>query len=70
MKNYVDEKLLARARLFDMWIVDWDRHPGQWRWAEMEDEGGETMFRPTPDGDNALFKFDGFFHRGEKENGL
>jgi hypothetical protein len=58
----IDENFLLRARLFDMWIGDWDRHAGQWRWAEQEDENGETMFRPIPeDRDNAFFKFDGFF---------
>jgi hypothetical protein len=61
-ETYVDENFLARARLFDMWIGDWDRHEGQWRWAEMEGKKGETMFRPIPeDRDNAFFKFDGFF---------
>lgn len=61
-EKYVDQNFLARARLFDMWIGDWDRHAGQWRWAEMEDENEKVMFRPIPeDRDNAFFKFDGFF---------
>ena len=61
-ESYVDEAFLLRARLFDMWIGDWDRHEGQWRWAELEDEKGNEMYRPIPeDRDNAFFKFDGFF---------
>ncbi|MEM7108673.1 MAG: hypothetical protein AAF519_10645, partial [Bacteroidota bacterium] len=61
-ENYVDEAFLLRARLFDMWIGDWDRHEGQWRWAELKDNQDHKMFRPIPeDRDNAFFKFDGFF---------
>ncbi|MEX2567177.1 MAG: hypothetical protein WD431_14640 [Cyclobacteriaceae bacterium] len=58
--NRVDEENLLRARLFDIWIGDWDRHDGQFRWAEFEDDRGK-YFRPIPeDRDNAFFKFDGF----------
>ena len=59
--NEVDQRFLLRARLFDMWIGDWDRHEGQWRWAELEkeDEKG-NLYRPIPeDRDNVFFKFDG-----------
>jgi hypothetical protein len=28
----VDDRALVRARLFDLWIQDWDRHNKQWRW--------------------------------------
>ena len=28
----VDGRALLRARLFDLWIGDWDRHNKQWRW--------------------------------------
>ncbi|UII24119.1 hypothetical protein [Fulvivirga ligni] len=60
--NYIDESNLLRNRLFDMWIGDWDRHDGQFRWSELEDEDGKTFFRPIPeDRDNMFFKFDGFF---------
>lgn len=59
-ENWVDEKNFLRVRLFDMWIGDWDRHGGQFRWAEFEGEDGE-YYRPIPeDRDNAFFKFDGF----------
>lgn len=59
--NEVDQRAVLRARLFDMWIGDWDRHEGQWRWAEFEkeDEKG-NLYRPIPeDRDNVFFKFDG-----------
>lgn len=32
----VDSRFYLRARLFDMLIGDWDRHPEQWRWAAFE----------------------------------
>jgi hypothetical protein len=61
-ESYVDQEFVARVRLFDMWIGDWDRHEGQWRWAELEDDRGNEFYRPIPeDRDNAFFKFDGFF---------
>lgn len=57
--NRIDERSFVRARLFDMLIGDWDRHEGQWRWAEFESDGG-IRFVPVPvDRDGALSKFDG-----------
>ncbi|WP_246150709.1 metallophosphoesterase [Adhaeribacter aerolatus] len=57
--NTVDEPAFARARLFDMLIGDWDRHEGQWRWAESKTEDGR-LFTPVPkDRDAAFFKTDG-----------
>ncbi len=32
--NRVDQKAFAKARLFDMFIGDWGRHPDNWRWAK------------------------------------
>lgn len=67
--NRVDARAFVRARLFDMWINDWDRHTDQWRWAEFEDEHGE-VFRPVPrDRDFAFFNFDGPVARFAKFTG-
>ena len=59
--NRIDQKAFLRVRLFDMLVGDWDRHGGQWRWAEFEKpEGDGLIFRPVPeDRDNVFFKFDG-----------
>lgn len=58
--NYVDEASYIRARLFDMFIGDWDRHEDQWRWAAFED-GKKTAYKPVPrDRDQAFSKYDGF----------
>ncbi|MGK7389923.1 MAG: BamA/TamA family outer membrane protein [Candidatus Cyclobacteriaceae bacterium M2_1C_046] len=66
--NQVDQRAVLRARLFDMWVGDWDRHEGNWRWAELdkddlfeEDKKG-NLYRPIPeDRDNVFFQFDGVF---------
>lgn len=58
--NYVDETSYIRARLFDMFIGDWDRHEDQWRWAAFK-EGKRTAYKPVPrDRDQAFSKYDGF----------
>ncbi|NDK56804.1 metallophosphoesterase [Pontibacter fetidus] len=59
--NEVDEQEFARARLLDMLIGDWDRHEGQWRWAEKKKQGENgDLYIPVPeDRDQAFFKVDG-----------
>jgi hypothetical protein len=32
----VDARAFLAARLMDMLLNDWDRHPGQWKWAQMQ----------------------------------
>lgn len=58
-KYTIDERAYIRARLFDMLIGDWDRHPDQWKWAEFKKDGKVT-YRPIPkDRDQAFTKYDG-----------
>lgn len=58
-KAKVDEKQLVRSRIFDMFIGDWDRHEGQWFWAETQTDS-LSIYEPIPiDRDNAFFKSDG-----------
>lgn len=55
----VDQKAFLKARLFDMWIGDWDRHQDQWVWASFK-EGPRTIYKPVPrDRDQAFAKLDG-----------
>ena len=43
----VDAEALARVRLFDMWLSDWDRHRDQWRWGTFDDPDGKgKVYRP------------------------
>lgn len=59
-KNQIDESAFIRARLFDMILGDWDRHPDQWRWAEFQDQEGKDIFLPIPrDRDQVFANFDG-----------
>jgi hypothetical protein len=53
--NNYDSKTFLRARLLDMLLSDWDRHPDQWRWADTK-KGSEKFYEPVPrDRDQALY---------------
>jgi len=59
-KHKVDQHAVLNARLFDIWLGDWDRHDDQWRWAEFK-EDDYHIYRPIPrDRDQVFFKNDGF----------
>ena len=61
--NRINAEDFLRARLMDMFVGDWDRHPDQWRWAGFDD-GDLLVFRPVPrDRDWALTKLDGLILR-------
>ena len=69
--NTVDDYKYLKSRLFDMWINDWDRHEGQWRWGEIDCDSlhnedcarlkaEKKYFVPIPkDRDQAFSRFDG-----------
>ncbi len=60
--EHLDALAFARARLFDIWIGDWDRHEGQWDWAEVPTDGKGHRYVPVPkDRDQAFFRFDDGF---------
>ncbi|MEJ7812337.1 MAG: hypothetical protein WKG32_18145 [Gemmatimonadaceae bacterium] len=55
----VDARAFLAARLFDMFVGDWDRHPDQWRWARFGN-APDDRWQPIPrDRDWALVKLDG-----------
>ena len=55
----VDQKAFLNARLFDMFVGDWDRHDDQWRWATFKKDG-KTIYKPIPrDRDQVFFHFRG-----------
>ena len=59
-KTYADQENFARARLFDFFIGDWDRHRDQWRWAAFEEDDGRTRYVPVGrDRDQVFSNFDG-----------
>ncbi len=53
--DHVDQKAVLTARLLDNFIMDFDRHEDQWRWATY-DTGKGKMYYPIPrDHDQAFF---------------
>lgn len=61
--NYVIATDYLKARLFDIFIGDRDRHAGQWDWAEYK-EGKSKIYKPIPiDRDFAFPLYDGLVPR-------
>jgi hypothetical protein len=59
--NRVDGASYLRARLLDLFIGDWDRHSGQWKWAGYKKEE-KTVWLPIPrDRDHAFSRQDGVY---------
>ncbi len=57
--HYIDQPAFLRARLLDVWLGDWDRHEGQWQWAEFREAGGRVRYLGIPkDRDQVYFRFD------------
>jgi len=61
LRKHPDERIDAsgyvRARLFDAFIGDWDRHGGNWRWAKLR---GRAEWVPLPeDRDLAFASYEG-----------
>ncbi|AEL25182.1 BamA/TamA family outer membrane protein [Cyclobacterium marinum] len=55
----VKQKEVLKARIFDLWIGDWDRHDDQWRWIGEKKEKGRD-YSPMPrDRDQAFFVNEG-----------
>jgi hypothetical protein len=53
--NHVDQKAVLKARLLDMFVMDFDRHEGQWLWAT-RDTGKGKIYYPIPkDRDQVFF---------------
>ena len=61
--NYIVATDYLKARLFDIFIGDRDRHAGQWDWAEFRD-GKKKVYKPIPkDRDFAFPLYDGLIPR-------
>ncbi len=58
-RHELDGVAFVRARLFDLWLGDWDRHEGQWSWAGYDKPGDRLLWKPVPqDRDQVFFRFD------------
>jgi hypothetical protein len=61
--NAVDGEAFLKARLLDLFIGDWDRHPDQWRWVDTR-KGRSKYYVGIPrDRDQAFYVNQGFFPR-------
>ncbi|MCT4616339.1 MAG: outer membrane protein assembly factor [Marinifilaceae bacterium] len=56
----VDQDAVLKARIFDIFINDWDRHDDQWRWAIFKESKNSYIARPIPrDRDQVYFYGEG-----------
>jgi hypothetical protein len=61
--NQIDQPAALRARLLDMFVMDFDRHEDQWRWM-VEDNGKSKLLAPVPrDRDQPFFVNQGILPR-------
>lgn len=51
----IDQELVLKARLLDMFIMDFDRHEDQWRWNTKDTGKGKVYFPLPRDRDQAFF---------------
>jgi hypothetical protein len=61
--NRVDARAFLTARIMDVFLGDWDRHRGQWRWATYGEEEPRAWLPVPTDRDQAFSKFDGIATR-------
>ncbi|MFL5741223.1 MAG: hypothetical protein ACJ75B_13450 [Flavisolibacter sp.] len=59
-KNQVDQVAVLNARLLDNFVMDFDRHEGQWNWIGV-DSNGQRIYFPIPkDRDQVFYTNQGF----------
>ncbi len=59
-RNRIDKMAYGKARVFDMFLGDWDRHEDNWKWAEFKTKKGH-LYKPIPrDRDHVFSKWEGF----------
>jgi hypothetical protein len=61
--DLVDARAFLTARLVDVFLGDWDRHRGQWRWATYDEDEPRSWLPVPTDRDQAFSKFDGLATR-------
>ncbi len=61
-KHHIDTNLFAKARIFDIFIGDWDRHEDNWKWLGYKKDSS-TIYKIYPkDRDHAFSRMDGLFY--------
>ena len=51
----IDQRAVLRARILDIFIMDFDRHEDQWQWGAIDKDKGKTYFPIPRDRDQAFF---------------
>ena len=59
----IRQQSLLKARLLDLYIMDFDRHEDQWRWASIDTGKGKVYFPIPRDRDQAFFINEGIIPR-------
>jgi len=58
--NNVDQRAALRARMLDLFMMDFDRHEDQWRWMAVDNGKGKTLSPVPRDRDQPFFINNGF----------
>ena len=58
--NHVDQIAVLKARLLDMFIMDFNRHEDQWLWAKGDTGKGKLYYPISRNHDQAFFMNEGF----------
>ncbi|HEX2190020.1 MAG TPA: BamA/TamA family outer membrane protein [Longimicrobiaceae bacterium] len=58
-RDRIDARAFLKARLMDVFLGDWDRHEGQWRWARYDSAGIRRWVAVPEDRDYAFVRHDG-----------
>jgi len=58
--NVIDQQATLRARMLDMFVMDFDRHEDQWRWMAVDNGKGKTLSPVPRDRDQPFFINNGF----------
>lgn len=61
-KHRIDTNLFAKARIFDIFIGDWDRHEDNWKWLGYKSDSSTTYKIYPKDRDHAFSRMDGLFY--------
>lgn len=55
----VDGRAYLKARLVDMFLNDWDRHPGNWKWARFQSSATAPWIAVPRDRDKPFIQYGG-----------
>ncbi|MEJ0102535.1 MAG: hypothetical protein WDO19_08275 [Bacteroidota bacterium] len=66
--NSINQQDVLHARLLDMFMMDFDRHEDQWRWAYDKNEKGKTFFPLPRDRDQPFFISKGIIPAFARQN--